>query len=104
MTPLQSPLPLTGSPEKPVRRHIHDGTRKLAKLFTEANPGTWFDGKYLATIAGGYAWRTRVSECRTDLGLPIVNRQRSVRDADGKVLYRVSEYSYVPAGTRTEAA
>ena len=38
--------------------------------------GEWIDGLELARLAGAYAWRTRLSECRTQLGLTVENRQR----------------------------
>ena len=56
--------------------------------------GAWIDGRDLATIAGQYAWRTRLSECRTKLGMTIDNRQRVLEGAHGR--YTVSEYKYVP--------
>ena len=56
--------------------------------------GAWIDGRELATIAGQYAWRTRLSECRTKLGMTIENRQRVLEGAHGR--YTVSEYRYLP--------
>ena len=53
--------------------------------------GEWIDGLALETIGGRYAWRSRVSGCRTQLGMTIENRQR--RRPDGSV---ISEYRYVP--------
>ena len=41
-----------------------------------AHQGEWIDGLELARLAGAYAWRTRLSECRTQLGLTVENRQR----------------------------
>ncbi len=61
-------------------------TRRLADYF-EANRGRWIDGRELATIAGAYAWRTRLSECRrAPYLLTVENRIRFV----GKV--KISEY------------
>jgi len=51
--------------------------------------GQWIDGRYLATIGGAYAWRTRISDCRTQLRMTIDNRQR--REGRGII----SEYRYV---------
>lgn len=53
-------------------------------------PGQWIDGFELARIGGAYAWRTRVSECRVQLGMTIENRQRTVNRRT------VSEYRFVP--------
>lgn len=67
---------------------------RVAAYF-KAHPGQWVDGRVLATIGGAYAWRTRVSECRTQLGMVVKNRERKV---DG---YTVSEYRLeLPAETQ----
>jgi hypothetical protein len=57
--------------------------------------GEWIDSTELAQVGGRCAWRSRVSECRTLLGMDIRNRVRTVRAADGST-FRVSEYSYKP--------
>lgn len=67
---------------------------RLADYF-KACPGQWIDGKQLALMGGGYAWRSRVSDCRTQLGMEIQNRVRWVK-VDGYEPYKVSEYRYVP--------
>ncbi len=70
-------------------------THNLAAFF-RANPGVWHDGvRVLAPIAGTYAWRTRLSEARRQLGLDIINRQRRVTTTDGRT-FVVSEYCYRP--------
>ena len=48
---------------------------RVAECFRRRE-GEWVNGLELAQIGGAYAWRTRVSECRTQLGMDIVNRQR----------------------------
>ena len=63
---------------------------KVAGLF-RASPGAWIDGLTDASRGGAYAWRTRVSECRVQLGMAIENRVRAL--ADGT---RASEYRYMP--------
>ena len=63
--------------------------QRVADYF-QARPGQWIDGMELAKIAGSYAWRSRVSDCRK-LGMTIENRQRKV----GKRV--ISEYRFVPA-------
>lgn len=62
---------------------------EVAAYFRE-RPGRWIDGFELARIGGAYAWRTRVSECRTQLSMSIENRQRTVNRRT------VSEYRYLP--------
>ena len=53
-------------------------------------PGIYIDGLELANVGGAYAFRTRISELRTQLGLDVRNRQRRV----GKRV--ISEYAYFP--------
>ena len=62
---------------------------RLAAYFRQ-RPNVWIDGLELGTVGGGYAWRTRKSECCRQLGMRIVNRQRKV----GRVT--ISEYCYQP--------
>lgn len=49
----------------------------------------------IAKVAGCYASRTRISDCRVKLGMQIDNRQRSRLDGS-----TISEYRYVPAAER----
>jgi hypothetical protein len=72
-------------------------------IYFKARPLQWIDGKMLALVAGGYAWRSRVSDIRrAPFGMKIENRQRHVeRLAVGDLLgphakVAVSEYRYVP--------
>lgn len=67
-------------------------TAKLAAYF-EQHEGEWLDGRTLAQVAGAYAWRSRVSNCRTELGMHIDNRQRTVKADD--MQFTVSEYRYL---------
>jgi hypothetical protein len=74
---------------------------KVAGLF-RASPGTWIDGLTVASRGGAYAWRTRVSDCRVQLGMVIENRVRALENGS-----KVSEYRYMPdefALDRAEAA
>jgi hypothetical protein len=74
---------------------------KVAGVF-RASPGAWIDGLTVASRGGAYAWRTRVSECRVQLGMVIENRVRALEDGT-----RASEYRYMPdefAVDRAEAA
>jgi len=63
---------------------------KVAGVF-RASPGAWIDGLTVASHGGAYAWRTRVSECRVQLGMVIENRVRALEDGT-----RASEYRYMP--------
>ena len=64
---------------------------KVAGLF-RASPGAWIDGLTVASRGGAYAWRTRVSDCRVQLGMVIENRVRTLPDGS-----KASEYRYMPA-------
>lgn len=63
-----------------------------------ARPAQWIDGLELATIAGAYGWRTRLSECRTQLGMTVENRERKLPGGIVK-----SEYRYVPPAEPAQA-
>ena len=52
-------------------------TGRVAHLF-RSRPDTWIDGLEIAHVGGAYAWRTRLSECRSQFGMVIENRQRRV--------------------------
>jgi hypothetical protein len=67
---------------------------RLARFLAE-RPNVWHDGRDLGTIAGSYAWRTRISDLRRPpFNMAIENRQRHVRQPDGTT-YTVSEYRFV---------
>jgi len=69
-------------------------TSTLATFFRQ-RPNQWIDGKVLSEIAGGYAWRTRVSNLRhAPFFMTIENRQRRVRD------FVISEYRFLQESTR----
>ena len=67
--------------------------RDAVAAYFKAHPNTWIDGLELARIGGVYAWRTRVSECRLELGMDIKPRIRRMPNSQRKV----SEYRYLPA-------
>lgn len=69
-------------------------TLTLAAFFKQ-HPNQWIDGRVLARIAGSYAWRSRVSDCRTTLQMTIENRQERHMAVDCS-MYTVSLYRYVP--------
>lgn len=66
---------------------------ELVAAYFKSRPGVWVDGRELATVGGSYAWRSRISNCRTELGMEIQNRQRRVKAADGS-RFTISEYRY----------
>ena len=59
--------------------------------YLKAHSGEWVDGMILAELGGQYAWRSRVSDARRQLGMRIENRQRRVGERV------ISEYRFVPA-------
>ena len=63
-------------------------TAAVAAYF-KARPGQWISALELAQVGGLLAWRTRVSECRTQLGMQIQNKTHRV----GRKLH--SEYRWV---------
>jgi hypothetical protein len=65
---------------------------KVALLFMRKR-GMWVDSTELEQVGGRCAWRTRVSECRTVLGMDIQNKVRTVQGTDGR-RFRISEYGY----------
>jgi hypothetical protein len=71
---------------------------RLAAYF-KARPDQWIDGRELGTVAGAYAWRSRVSELRrAPYDMAIENRQRRVGG------FTVSEYRLpVPIAAKEEA-
>lgn len=67
--------------------------------FFRDRPNEWIDGRKLETIAGRYAWRTRVSDLRILRSMTIENRQRRITPPPDRPLlkpFTVSEYRYVP--------
>ena len=66
----------------------------LAAYF-KRRPHVWIDGKELATVAGGYAWRSRCADLRrAPFNMRIENRQQRIKTPSGK--FTISEYRYVP--------
>lgn len=86
------------TPLKPSKPSL---TEAVAQHF-RAHPGEWLDGIEFQHIGGIYAWRSRISGCRTELGMVIENRQRRIKRPDGS-MFVVSEYRYVPAAMEATA-
>ena len=63
--------------------------RDILATYFKVHPNEWIDASVLQGLGGRYAWRTRVSECRTQLGMEIENRQRRERRRT------ISEYCFV---------
>lgn len=70
---------------------------RVADYF-KAHPGQWVSAYTLMQIGGALAFRTRCSECRTQLGMDITNKVE--RDANGMA---TSWYRYVPAAAPAQA-
>jgi hypothetical protein len=69
----------------------HSFREAVAERF-KAQPNTWISAYVLMQCGGAMAWRTRISECRTQLGMRIDCNVE--RDANGVA---VSYYRFVPA-------
>jgi hypothetical protein len=76
--------------ESSVKGDSPSAFRDKVALFFKESPDSWIDGRILSRIGGTYAWRTRVSECRLQLGMNIRNRQRREKG------HTISEYCYLP--------
>lgn len=67
---------------------------RVARYFRE-RPGQWVAGRTIATFAGMYAWRTRISDIRrAPYFMQIQNRQRRVLRDDGTP-FTISEYRFI---------
>lgn len=79
---------------------IHEAARRKTNTdavaeFFQRRPSAWISAWELERVGGRWAWRTRVSECRTLFGMTIENRQRTEGEQ------RISEYRYVPSGQQS---
>ena len=72
--------------------------RDRLAAYLRDHEGQWVDGLELARIAGAYAWRTRLSECRRVLHMTIENRERKTPSGVTK-----SEYRYTPPAQPKQA-
>jgi hypothetical protein len=78
-----------------MSRETHETRRDRVANYLLLRPHEWVDGLVLQQLGGAYAWRTRVSDCRTQLGMTVENRVRRRAATEGDEV-RVSEYRYVP--------
>jgi hypothetical protein len=61
-------------------------------------PDQWIAAVDFERVGGRQAWRTRISECRTELQMEIEWRGRRVKRCDGSTII-LSEYKYcAPTG------
>ena len=58
----------------------------------KAHPREWVSAYTLMDLGGKMAWRSRVSNCRTQLGMVIDNRIRRLDSGEA-----ISEYRFVPS-------
>lgn len=76
--------------------------RDKVAIYFKSRPNVWVDAVTLEFVGGRQAWRSRVSDCRTELVMSIENRQRRPGRVEGRVCGPViSEYRYVPASEST---
>jgi hypothetical protein len=72
--------------------------RDRVAAFLQQHEGEWLPATAFEPVGGRQAWRTRIAECRTVLGMTIENRCRKVARKDGSS-YTLSEYRYLaPVG------
>lgn len=64
--------------------------RDAVAEYFKTRPNVWIDAVTLEFVGGRQAWRTRVSDCRRELGMTIENRLRK----EGAIT--ISSYRYVP--------
>lgn len=92
------PLFESATPAPPTLSDLLSGDSRCARLakYFVVHRGEWIDGRRLASIAGAYAWRTRISDLRhAPWCLDIQNRIRTVEDESGDT-FKVSEYCLMP--------
>ena len=63
--------------------HFRDA---VAGLF-RSQPDTWISAYALMQVGGALAFRTRVSECRTQLGMDVVNKVERDRNGVAQCFY-----------------
>jgi hypothetical protein len=80
-----------------VSRHSF---RDAVATYFKSRPNVWIPAVAFESIGGRQAWRTRLSECRRDLGMTIENRV--CRGVIHGAQWTRSEYRYVPAAPITE--
>lgn len=65
--------------------------------FLRQHEGQWLPATAFEAPGGRQAWRTRIAECRVQLGMNIENRVRLVKRQDGSTV-KLSEYRYTVVG------
>ena len=86
-----APTKAFGDPDEPNSvMQPTDAFRDRVARFFRAHPDCWIDASRLLQLGGMYGWRSRVSECRTQLGMKIENRQRREKRRT------ISEYCFRP--------
>ena len=73
------------------------GYRDAVAAVFKAKPNVWLPSRHFYKPGGACGWRTRISECRTELHMNVrPNKTIRVRRADGSLKYRLSLYCYAP--------
>lgn len=74
------------------------GYRDAVAAVFKAHPNRWLPARRFYKAGGQNGWRTRISNCRRQLGMRIDNCPKvRVRRADGTLKYILSLYRYLPA-------
>lgn len=69
------------------------GNRDAVAAYFREHVNEWVNASDLAQVGGVFAWRTRISDCRLQLGMYIENKQ--MRDECGGALTIQSFYRYL---------
>lgn len=65
--------------------------RDQVASFLRKHEGRWIPAVEFEAVGGRQAWRTRIAECRTQLGMDVENRVRVVKRPNGTT-FKMSEY------------
>jgi len=82
---------------------MSENLRDVVAAHFKAHPGEWVSMQTLAKIAGTGGWRSRVSQCHTELGMVFEKRQYNKRLPDGTVI-RCSDRMYRPKSEPVQAS
>lgn len=72
--------------------------RDKVAAFLKQHEGRWIHAVEFEAVGGRQAWRTRIAECRTHLGMNIENKVERVTRSDGSKYTRSSYRFVAPRG------